>query len=107
MLAVIVKALGPYESDYLTSIICSFLQCKNDNDVILDPEVLSLCLQDIFGGRCDEIAAVVDSFLVPPVVTRDVVVNTNEIEGRWPHIRRHDGNRGGKFLGLNLENKVT
>ena len=68
-----------------------------DNDEIVDEYILALHFQLMFGKHCNTIASAVHSFLATAVVTLDVNVNTNDIEGRWAHIRRHDGNRGGKF----------
>jgi len=98
LLDAIVNVLGTYECDYLGSKICSFLQCKVDNDTIVDEEILALYFQSMFGKHCNNFVNVIHAFLAPAVVTLDVNVNTNKIEGRWAHIRRHDGNRGGKLL---------
>ena len=98
--------MGRYSSDYLTSTICSFLQCKVDDDKILDEEILALQFQSVFGRHCNIFAAIIHTFLAPAVVTMDVNVNTNKIEGRWAHIRRHDGNRGGK-LSLSLFRRMN
>ena len=93
--------MGKYASDYLTCTICSFLQCKVDDDKIVDEEILALQFQSVFGKYCNIFANIIHTFLAPAVATMEVNVNTNKIEGRWAHIRRHDGNRGGK-LSLNL-----
>ena len=98
--------MGRYASDYLTSTNCSFLQCKVDDDKILDEEILALQFQSVFGRHCNIFAAIIHTFLAPAVVTMEVNVNTNKIEGRWAHIRRHDGNRGGK-LSLSLFPRIN
>ena len=106
LLEAIVRVMGMYESEFVTSKICSFLQCKVDNDKIVDEDILALQFPSTFGKHCNNIVGVVHSFLSPDVVTLDINVNTNKIEGRWAHIRRHDGNRGGKFLSIYFSKEI-
>ena len=99
LLEIVRNTFGTYPADVLTAKISSFLNCKVDNDIIVDESVLASCFGGLFGRYSSQIVPIIRSYIYvsPAIITWDVNVNTNGIESHWAHIRRHDGNRGGKF----------